>query len=609
MDRSRVLFLLLLVLLPMGGLQARLFQLQVLDPDGYAPAAGRTRQTVEILRPPRGPILDRKGRVLAEDRLSFDCSLVLEEYEKSPGPLAELLEMAPEDFLRKVEEIYEKIEKQVQQRPPAEHRRLYLRERRVPYLLKKDVGFDAAIAIETSPARYGGAVVRETLKRAYPHGPVACHILGYPGPVTENREEFFRLLQDGVFYPGFEEKIGSDGIGRLYRRGDFHEELIGRAGVERTYDDRLRGKPGLAVLEREPGTSTKSLIELLPSVPGESLELTIDVEIQRAAEEILAGPLRAAAVVLDPGTGQVIVLASNSGYDPNHFIQPRNRTAREAVARVLEDGQGKPLQNRAFAQQFQLGSIFKIASSIAGLEEKRVAPEDLLPCRGRFDERLQRGFACWIWNNFKGMHGEVPLHEALEKSCNCYYYELGKRCGMDAILKWSRDLGYGARTGLDLPGEAPGRLPDRARWENDVLSLAIGQHELMASPLQAAVMTAAVANGGFRVTPHVRRAAPPAPVPLGVSPATLAAVRRGLRDVVHSPHGTAHRTELKRLNAAGKTSTAQAGGDRHHAWFAGYAPEEDPRWVVVVFVEAGGHGGETAAPLAARILERLFQEQ
>ncbi len=605
MDRSRVLFVLLLLLLPMGGLQVRLLQLQVIDPDSYA-LPNRTRQTIEILRPCRGTIHDRKRRVLAEDQRSFDCYLVLEEYEKSPGPLASLLEMPADEFQDKVREIYEKIEKQVRRRPPAELRRLYQRERRAPYLLKKGISFEAAVAIETSPERYGGAVVRETLTRVYPHGPSACHLVGYLGRVTGNEREFLGLLQDGYFYQGFEEKIGQDGIAQLYRRGDFHEELIGRAGVERRYDRELRGKSGLGILSREPGTSNRTLIELLPSEPGADLDLTIDLEVQKAAEEILGPGLPAAAVVLDPATGAVRALASNRLYDPKDFVPSGNPAA---VRRVLDDREGKPLQSRAFGQQFQEGSVFKIVTAVAALEEKKVGPDDFLPCRGRFDERLQRGFACWIWNNFKGMHGEVPLHEALEKSCNCYFYEAGKRVGMDTLLKWSRAMGYGRRTEIDLPGEVAGRLPERARWENDVLSLAIGQHELMVSPLQAAVMTAVIANGGSRVTPHLRRADPPPPVPLGLSPATLAAVRKGLHDVVHSPHGTAFKSDLAKFRAAGKTSTAQAGGARHHAWFAGYAPEEDPKHVIVVFVEGGGHGGETAAPIAARILERLFQEE
>jgi penicillin-binding protein 2 len=176
---------------------------------------------------------------------------------------------------------------------------------------------------------------------------------------------------------------------------------------------------------------------------------------------------------------------------------------------------------------------------------------------------------------------------------------------MEDLLKWSRALGFGEATGLDLPGEVAGRLPGRSRWENDVLSLAIGQHELMVSPLQSAVLMAAVANGGLRVTPHVRQGAGAEPRPLGLSPGTIREIRQGLYEVVNSVHGTAHKTDLKNHAAAGKTSTAQGGGGKNHAWFGGYAPHDDPRVAVVVFVEGGGHGGEAAAPLASRILDAV----
>jgi penicillin-binding protein 2 len=603
MDRSRVLVLLILALLPLGALEARLLQLQILDPGEYVGDLTSRRSTVDLARARRGRILDRHGRVLAEDQRCFDAYLVLEEYEKSPWPLETLLPLSADEARQEIEDIYARIERQLHRRPPHERRRLYARERRTPYLLCRDVSFESALAIETAPRRFPGVLIKESLKRVYPFKSVASHVVGYLGRVTANEKEFQDLLQDGYFYEGFQEIIGSDGIVQLYRRGAFHEELIGRAGIERSYDARLRGRSGLVVIERDPATGHKNVIELKPAEAGEDVELTLDAELQAHVEAVLAGPLHAAAVVLEPETGGVLALASNRGFDPNDFSPPGNAAA---IRRVLGDADGKPLQSRAFAQQYQLGSIFKVVTSAAGLEEGKVRAEELLPCRGKFDERLAR-FNCWIWNEFRGMHHELTLHEALERSCNCYYYELGRRCGMETVAKWARALGFGAPTGLDLPGEAAGRVPDRARWENDVLSFAIGQHELMVTPIQAAVLLAAIANGGRIVTPHLRRAETPAPRPSGLSPTTIQEIRRGLYDVVHAPQGTAHRTELKRFAAAGKTSTAQAGGGRTHAWFGGYAPHDAPRYVVVVFVENGGHGGEAAGPPAARILERLLK--
>jgi penicillin-binding protein 2 len=601
MDRSRVLIVLAFLLLPLGGLEARLVHLQLVTGGEPAPDLNNRRQSVEIVRPPRGRILDRLGRVLAMDRPCFDCYLVLEEYEKNPGPLASILKMSADEFRQAVESIYEKIEKQVQVRPANERSRLYRRERRVPYLLKRNIG-DAAIPIEISPDRYPGAVVRESLMRVYPYKEAGCHVIGYLGRATANENRFRELLQNGYFYEGFEELIGQDGVGQLYRRGAFNEELIGVAGVEKRYDSLLRGKPGLILLEREAGSAAKKTTEVLPSEPGQDLELTIDIEAQRAAEKILAGPLQGAAVVLDPDDGSALALVSNSLYDPNDLTPPGNA---EAVRRVIGDNENKPLISRAFQDQFAAGSFFKVVTSIAGLEGKAVRADDLLPCRGKFDERRQH-FNCWIWNEFRGMHGDITLHQALEKSCNCYFYEVGRRVGVEAISQWARSMGIGSATGLDVPGEAAGKIPDQGR-EEDAMMLAIGQSRLMVTPLQAAAMMAVVANGGKRITPHARRGGGAPPAPLAISAETLREVRQGLYDVTHATGGTAHSTRLKEFKAVGKTSSAQAEhGRESHAWFVGYAPYDAPKYVVAVFLKNAGHGGQMAAPPAALILEALM---
>jgi penicillin-binding protein 2 len=449
-------------------------------------------------------------------------------------------------------------------------------------------------------------VVRESLKRVYPFGRSGGQLMGYLGPITANENEFRDLLQDGRLFEGFQEHIGEDGIAQLYHRGVFHEEKIGRSGIEKHYDDALRGRAGLNLLEREPGTSNKRTVELKAAEPGQDVELTIDIELQKAVEAILAGPRHMGAAVIDAQTGAVITLASTTGYDPNDFIPPSTAAKRAAVAATLADHEGRPLRSWAFGQHFQLGSIFKAVTSVAGLEEKKVRSDELLPCNGKFFPNSDR-FQCHIWREHRGTHGELVLYQALERSCNCYYYEVGKRVELEGVMKWARAMGYGAPTGLDLPGEVAGALPKRQTSDRDVLSLAIGQHELMVSPLQAAVMMAAVANGGYRVTPHLRRGAtPPPPQPIGISKETIREVQRGLYSVVHEVHGTAYHSGLREFGTAGKTSSAQSGGPDSHAWFAGYAPYDNPKYALTVFVEHGGHGGEAAAPVAAKILSLLF---
>ena len=208
--------------------------------------------------------------------------------------------------------------------------------------------------------------------------------------------------------------------------------------------------------------------------------------------------------------------------------------------------------------------------------------------------------------SWRALRTAVTLHQALEKSCNCYYYEVGRRVGVESISRWGRAMGFGSPTGLDLPGEAPGRLPDAGR-EEDAMMLAIGQSHLMVTPLQAAVMMAAIANGGNRVTPHLRRGNDKPPTPLGISAETLQEIRKGLYEVTHASGGTAHNTRLKDFKAVGKTSSAQAEkGKESHAWFVGYAPYDAPKYVVAVFMKNAGHGGQMAAPPAAQILEVLM---
>lgn len=604
MGRSRVTFVLVLCLLPLGGLEARLVQLQLLAPRDSSFDLTRGRQSLELVHPSRGTIVDAKGRVLAQDEPRYDCYLVLEEYEKSPGPLARVLGISPDELRLAIEGIYERIEKQLESRPERERARVYRRERRTPYLLKKDIK-DAALTIEINPDRFPGALVRESLQRVYPYKQVFCHGLGYLARVTANESKFRELLQNSYFFEGFEELIGAEGVAQLYRRGAFNDELIGACALEKKYDGLLRGRPGLVLLEREAGTSNSRTIEIKPSEPGQNVELTLDIEIERAVEQILAGPLQASAVVLDAQDGAVLALASNRSYDPNDFTPPGHAPA---IRADLEDNDNKPLISRAYQDQFAAGSFFKVVTSIAGLEGGFIRGEDLLPCRGKFDEKRTH-FNCWIWNEFRGMHNDVNLHQALEKSCNCYYYEVGRRAGVELISRWGRALGFGAPTGLDLPGEVAGRIPDQGR-EEDAMMLAIGQSRLMVTPLQAAVMMAAIANGGYRITPHVRRGNERPPVPLNVSAVTLKEIRQGLYDVTHASGGTAHSTRLKDFKAVGKTSSAQAEHGREpHAWFVGYAPYDAPKYVVAVFMRNAGHGGQMAAPPAAQIFELLMKSK
>ena len=631
MERSRVLIVAALLLLPLGGLEARIIWLQVIHPGGAA--GDLLNRSLDLAPAPRGRILDRAGRVLAEDVWSFDLHVILDEFEKRPSVREDLLPLVGRpaaELDAALEEIYRRIEKLMNQKQRSERERpkVYARERKTPYPLFKGISKEAAYAIETGAEKYPGLVVREGLRRTYPNREIGAHIVGYLGrasgakdrPKAQNGNElpsrFDKLLADGYFSEGFDELVGEEEVGFLALRGLFDSIMLPLDGVERTYDDKLRGHPGLLVLERDSASGRKNWVALVPPRQGGDVTLSIDIELQKDIAAILAdargedGLLKVAlAMVADPATGAILAMQSNASYDPNAFIPP---TRSADLERYRTDAATAALRNR-FVQGSKhgvLGSIFKIATATAALEEGRVNPKDTFVCNGRYRPDLP-GTNCWIWNKHGGMHGDVNLAEALEQSCNCYFYSLGDRMPLGDVSTWAGRLGFGAKTGIDLPFESEGGIPNpttHPRWRNgDSYSLFIGQHELTVTPVQVLKMICAIANGGNAVTPHVGPGDFPA-TPLGLKPVTLATIREGLKAVVHGDRGTAHQTELHAVDAAGKTGSATFNVRDHksHAWFAGYAPADQAKFAIIVLVEDGGSGGHTAAPLAARIATRVM---
>ncbi len=591
MDRRRVIFFMILMLVPLGGLEARLAWIQVVRQEDYA--GPPRRRSLALSLPERGRILDRRGVVLARDERSFDLWLVLDEFEKRPEARTELALPGLDEAL---ERIGQRIDRLMSSKPEERERwRIYARERRTPYLAIQGVEFDKAVLIETNLARFPGCQVRETRRRTYPNGPAGALVIGILGRARPGEAE--RWLGDSRFDDFVEPEMRA----LLGGRGALEEQLVGHTGVERAMQETLAGKPGLVVQERDPVTGERSNVDLLPAEPGEDIELTIDIELQKRVEAVLAQQaLRTTAVLLEPATGEVLALATNAPFDPNHFIPPTNSAAVNAA--LAEDGP-QPLLNRATQRQFQVGSIFKVATAIAALEEKRTTPGRVVECRGHFTEAANR-FRCWTVSHGTPPHGPVTVEHALEQSCNCYFYQMGHDLSFDQLSGWALRLGFGRKTGIEL-GEAAGALPQPSthpRWRtSDSYSLAIGQHELAATPLQVARMLAAVANGGTLVRPHVVRGNG-AVEPLGISKETMGVVREGLRLVVHGSHGTAKSSGLAAFDVSGKTSSAQTReGQESHAWFGGFTPQA----VVVVLVEHGGGGGAAAAPVAAKILEQM----
>ena len=471
--------------------------------------------------------------------------------------------------------------------------------------------------------QYSGITIVSRSRRDYAHGSLAAHVLGHLGPVEPEEME-----------------------GQNAYHGD---DFVGRTGVERQYEAILRGRRGVAVeLTDRGGQVVSSHHAREPSV-GRDLVLTIDTQLQRSAETLLDAalasrevrtgrthPAGGAVVVMDVHTGAIRAAASAPRFDPKVFV-----AGGAAERAAVLDAPDHPLFDRASRMAIPPGSVFKTVSAVALLESHAVDPEEPFFCRGYLQEPNQ--LRCAIYRRTGAGHGNVALADALCVSCNVYFFHHGGRMGAEPLVDWAGEFGFGRPTGIDLPGEAAGNVP---QTEGDVRQLAIGQGTLTATPLQIVRMMAAVANGGKLVTPHVvgrlglRLEAglsgsaastgsvgsvgsvgnelptpseeidipPPRPIP-GLRPDTLAAVRRGLRRVVADPAGTAYGTlHLESVAVAGKTGTAQTGADRaDHAWFAGYVPADHPKLALVVVLEHSGDGATAAAPVARRLVMRMQQ--
>jgi penicillin-binding protein 2 len=404
-------------------------------------------------------------------------------------------------------------------------------------------------------------------------------------------------------------------------RGHLHDRRVGRMGVERVYNQALRGTHGYRVVIRnlvlEGGTPVPELDYLRAERPrpGGDLPLEIDIRLQRAADEALARTgLPGAVVVLEPSTGAVRVLVSRPTFDPNAFVSGEAAEVR----RILEDP-ARPLVARATSGIYAPGSVFKVVVALAGLEERVLGVDTLFDCHHIY-EVDGRAFRCLADPG----HGSIDLPVALTASCNIYFYKAIERIGPEAVLRWARALGFGAPTGIDLPAEAAGTIPDPDAAggfsARRVAQIAIGQGPIAATPLQVAQLFAAVANDGPAYTPRVVSAPRIVSSARRISPDVRRTLVRGLVGTVHDVRGTAHEAffspragsgrafveEFPGLQIASKTGTAERAGGAPHSWFAGFAPADAPQVAFAVVVEGGGHGGAIAAPVAADVLAAFF---
>jgi penicillin-binding protein 2 len=565
----------------------------------------------EIVIPPkRGLIMDREGKILADNQPAY--TLQIDRVVMKP-----LLKADPQRHEKLVAFL-----SQVLQRPAAEVQARWEKESKKvgftqPFPLEEDLSMSQVATVQAQSIAFPEINVVPVQRRNYPYGTMAAHVLGFIGEVGEKE-----LKQNP----------------ELAQR-----DLIGKRGVELMYDQYLRGRGGAEYWEYD--ADGRRLSEYAPArkqpVPGDNIYLTIDFEMQRRAEQYFAeNEMVGSAVVLDPRNGEVLAMVSSPAYNPNVYSR---RFAPETY-KTITSNPFKIELNRAIQGLYSPGSVFKIVMAMAGMSEGVIGPETSFNCGGR-GTFFGRSFRCWK----KEGHGGVDVRRALKVSCDIFFYNTGGRLGVDKINEYARQLTFGEISHIDLDGERAGLVPSTqwrtehpvhgdAKWyPAETISVAIGQGPLIVTPLQVANMTSAVANGGKVFQPHVvryvdrvqedgsyKRFRVPSRVlhEVKLSPAALKAVRGGLWAVVNEEGGTGGNARVEGLNIAGKTGSVQVIAYsgwvkaeslpfkyRDHAWFASFAPADNPQMVAVVFVEHGGHGGTDAAPLAKLLYEAAFRSQ
>ena len=592
--KQRLISLMIIALAVFVILFLRLIYLQVIMGEELRRLSLNNSIRLQSIDPPRGLLYDRNGKILVDNRPSFDVSIILRD-------------------ARPVNDTIDKLSAHMRI-PPADLNSIISntkgRSSYKPILLKQDIGRNALAAVEVHKYDLPGVAVKVNLRRNYINSQYAAHLIGYLSEINSNE------LKSGN-YPGC-------------RSGD----LIGKFGAEKTFENYLRGKRGGRQVEVNANGQVVRVLETVEAEPGHNIFLTIDLGVQKKAEELLEG-VTGAAVAVEPDSGRILALASSPSFNQNAFV---GGISRDKWASLISNP-FRPMANRAIQGEYPPGSTYKIITALAGLEEGVIDENTLMHCPGhfRFGNRVYR---CWK----KGGHGSVDVHKAIAESCDVFFYQVGLKLGVDRLAWYAKASGLGAPTGINLDHEARGLIPTAAwkkqrtgiPWqEGETLSVAIGQGFNLATPLQMAVLISTVANGGTRFNPlilesiksvdgHIiSKAEPKVAGKLPVSQYNLNLVKAGLWEAVNGQGGTARRIQMERLAICGKTGTSQVvsrrGDDtapeekmaahlKAHAWFVAYAPSERPRIGVAVIVEHGEHGSGAAAPIAKELIKTYLLE-
>lgn len=569
------------------------WHLQILKHSRYQKLADNNRIRLVQMPATRGIITDRNGVILADSAPNYSLAIIPEDVAGNlEATIILLARVLGRDSDAAVEEYHEN-------------------DTGIPYRTVKvfeHLDSREVALFEADQDLFPGAQLIVQPRRYYPFGKTASHILGYVGEISGSQITSGR-------YPGAV-------------KGD----IIGKYALERYYDGYLRGRDGGRQVEVDAGGREISILGVTEPTPGANVHLTLDIRVQKELEEAL-GENRGAGVVLMAQTGEVLAMASEPSFDPNEFSL---RISSDRWKEILLDP-GHPLQNRTVQGMYPPGSTFKVVTAIASMMEKTLSFDEILHCSGGYYYG-RRVYRDWKLSG----HGKVDLHKAIVESCDVYFYQAGERTGIDALAKWASVLGLGRKTEIDLPGEAEGLVPspdwklktrDEPWFPGETLSAAIGQGYVLVTPLQLANLYATIARKGVQMDPFIvgdivnigglelYRRDPMVKRELEIPDEVWVRIIEALEGVVNEPHGTGPAARIPGISVAGKTGTAQVvriqelmgDGDeipyelRDHGWFVAFAPADNPKLVVAVVVEHGGHGSSSAAPIVARVLKKCLE--
>jgi penicillin-binding protein 2 len=574
---------------------ARLWFLQIHNGSKYQEKADNNRVRMLDVIAPRGNIMDSEGRTIITNRPSFNIIWVKEDSPDPDEVIKKLSLILHEEIAVLLNKVRESLDN----------------PRHIPILMKEDIDWKTLVYIENNHYDLPGVRIEVLPRRNYLFGDFGAHMIGYTGEI--NQEELDERKSEN------------------YQGGD----QIGKRGLEKLYEDELRGEKGSLYMEVDAHGFEQRQLKGKEPLPGNDLQLTIDLDLQLEAEKAMADKA-GAVVAMDVNSGRILAFVSAPPVHLEDFVGGISTKNWESLLNDIK----RPLVHKTLQGQYPPGSTYKIVTALAGLAKGVITPDTVFYCTGSMAFGNRR-YGCWK----QGGHGPISLHRALAESCDVYFYQVGLKVGVDSLAEYANRLGLGHKTGIEFEYEKSGLIPT-ANWkklakgepwqDGETLSIAIGQGFNLVTPLQVCQMTSVLANGGIVYKPFllekiidpdgqvIKKFEPTVDVELIGMDKYLALIRDGLIGAVNDPHGTARAAQLKNITVAGKTGTAQvvtmekfkevkeedvAYKHRDHAWFTSFAPAENPEIAVTVLVEHGGHGGSAAAPVAKKVMERYFAKK